>query len=304
MTTSPLTDPQRISVGGADDVIAAYLDQLNDGASPGVGAARALASSDVDWRPVRAQIVASPHAIIVAKRDGGPTLAARFFDPAAPSTIHDHGAAGATLVVDGRQRYERFERTGDGMAQLESIHDLAAGDVVWWQEPPDDVHRQIGIGDGSIGLVLLAREPSHVAERTDASPPDAALRAALVTGFLDGDVTPLAPWYDADVLLDANVPEWRFQLRGRDELLASIEREEFGKADRRLSFARATDTTAGLLLETEMRFTDDGITRRCREAHHLRVRDGRIVEHAMWCTGIADADAAHHQVSTAPMERM
>ncbi|MGH9138760.1 MAG: nuclear transport factor 2 family protein [Acidimicrobiales bacterium] len=304
MTASPLTDRQRISVAGGDDVIAAYLEQLERGAPPGVAAARALASSDVDWLSIRAEIVASPRAIILAERDGGPALAARCFDPGAPTAIHDHGAAGATLVVDGRQRYERFEPTGDGTARLESIHDLGVGDVVWWEEPPDDVHRQAGAGDGSIGLVLVAREPGHVTEFTDASPPDTALRAALLTGFLDGDVTRLTPWYDDDVLLDANVPEWRLQMRGRDDVLAGLEHEELAKPDHRLTFARDTDTTAGLLLETEMRFTDEGTGRRCRQAHHVRVRDGRIVEHVIWCTGVVDADTAHRQLTTAPMERM
>ncbi|MGH9268799.1 MAG: nuclear transport factor 2 family protein [Acidimicrobiales bacterium] len=304
MTTSPLADRQRISDAGADDVIAAHLEQLDRGVPAGAAAARALAASDVDWRSIRAEILASPRAIILAQRDDGPALAARFFDPATPTTIHDHGTAGAALVVEGREHYERFEPTGDTTARLESIYHLALGDVVWWQGPPEDIHRQTGLGDGSIGLVLLACEPESVTNFTDATEPASALRAALLTGFLAGDITPLAPWYDDHVLLDANVPEWRFQVRGRDDVLAGLEHEEFAKPDRRLAFLRATDTTAGLLVETEARFTDEGAARRCREAHHLRVRDGRIVEHVIWCTGISDADTAHRQFTTAPMERM
>jgi hypothetical protein len=302
--TSGLTDRQRISVAGADDVLAAYLGRVDGGAPAGVAAAQALDASDVDWPGIRPQVVAAGRSVVLAEHPGGPVLAARFFDPDSPTTIHDHGSAGAGLVVEGRDRYERFERSSDGTARLESIHDLAAGDVIWWNEPPDDVHRQTSIGDGSIELILLARPPGVVTELADVGQPASELRAALVAGFLDGDAARLAAWYGDDVLLDANVPKWRFQVRGRDGVLEGLASEELVKPDRRLTFLRATDTASGVLLETEMRFSEGGTLRQCREAHHLRVRENRVVEHVIWCTGIADADTARRQLIDAPMVRL
>lgn len=299
-----LVDRQRISVPGADDTLTAFVTTLEAGIPDGIAAARALAAGKIDWPAIRSDIVDSERTIILAEQPTGPVLAARFLDPAAPTAIHAHGHAGAALVVEGRQRYERFERTGDTTVRLESIHDLTVGDVAWWNDPPDDIHRQTGIGDGAIELVLLAGPPDDNGEHNQEPTHESELRAALIAGFLDGDTARLQPWYHDDVLVDVNAPNARFQIRGRDNAMATIEHEEFSKPDRRLTFLRATDTTDGLLLETELRFTEQGELRHCREAHNLRVRGGRVIEHVLWCTGISDADTARHVFETAEIERL
>jgi hypothetical protein len=296
-------DRQRITVRGATEVLSDFAERRAAGAPAGVAAARSLARHQVDWHSARGAIVTSERAVILAEVAGGPLLAARHFDPAAPTSIHDHGGAGAAIVVEGRDRCERFERTGPTTVRLESIHDLAQGDLTWWNEPPDDIHRQHGLGDGSIQLVLLTIPPVEPTTFADTSPPASSLRAAVVEAFLAADVEGLGRWYHEDVLADANLPERRFQLRGRPTLLDLIHNEEFAKHDRRMTFMRATDTSDGLLLETEVRFTEGGELRVCREAHHLRVRHGLVVEHVLWCTGVADAAAAAEQVETARLER-
>jgi len=299
-----LVDRRRISVPGADDTLTAFVASVEAGSHEGVAAARTLVASTIDWPAIRADIVDSERAIILAEHPAGPLLAARLLDPAAPTTIHAHGHAGAAVVVEGRQRYERFERTGDTTVRLESIHDLTVGDVASWNDPPDDVHRQTGMDAGAIELVLLAGPPDAAVGHTQEPTHESELRAALVAGFLDGDIARLRPWYRDDVLVDANVPNARFQIRGRDDAMATIEHEEFSKPDRRLTFLRATDTTDGLLLETELRFTEHGELRHCREAHNLRLRHGRVIEHVLWCTGISDADTARHVFETAEIERL
>ena len=304
MSANRLIDRRRISVPGADDTLAAFVATVEAGSPEGIAAARTLAAGNVDWPAIRAEIVDSDRAIILAEQPTGPILAARFLDPAAPTAIHAHGHAGVVLVVEGRQRYERFERTGDTAVRPESIHDLTVGDVAWWNDPPDDIHRQTGMGDGAIELVLIAGAPDDKGEHTEEPTHESELRAALIAGFLDGDTARLRPWYRDDVLVDLNAPNARFQLRGRDDVMATIEHEEFSKPDRRLTFLRATDTTDGLLLETELRYTDQGELRTCREAHNLRLRGGRVIEHVLWCTGISDADTARDVFETAEIERL
>jgi hypothetical protein len=303
MSTHGLAYRRRIAVRGAAEVLESFAERLAAGTPAGVAAARSLAGHQVDWTGVRDEIVAADRAVLLAEVLGGPVLAARRFEAGAPTSIHDHGGAGASIVVEGRDRYERFERTGPTTARLESIHDLVEGDLIWWADPPDDVHRQQGLGDGAIELVLLATPPVEATNFSDSTATASSMRVAVVEAFLTGTTSGLEPWYHEQVLLDANVPEWRFQLRGRRVVLDLIDNEEFAKPDRRITFLRANDTSDGLLLETELRFSDTGQLRVCRETHHLRVRDDLVVEHVLWCTGIADAATVATVLETARLER-
>jgi hypothetical protein len=314
-TSAPSASPassnrprRRLPVAGAEAVLTDVRTGTAAGVVPGVAAARALVRQRVDWASVRADIVAAERAVILAGDEAGPVLAARAFDPARPTTVHDHGCAGAAIAVEGRQRYERFvrdERDG-ATAHLESTHDLTAGDVVWWGAPPDDLHRQRALDAVTIELVLLcgpvAEAATYMPEPSGAS----RLRQAIAEGFLVGDVTALRPCYHHDALFDLNVPQWRFQVRGREPALQLLHDEELAQPGRRVTFLRVTDTAGGLLLETETRHghADDGAARAFRELHHLRLRDGLVAEHVLWCTGIIDADTSRRQLETAPMERM
>ena len=301
MTDGTQMERERISVPGADAVV----DALAAAPRPdGVTAARVLGAAEVAWKPIRDQIRASERAIILAQRDDGPVLAARFFPPGDPTTVHDHGCAGACIVVEGRDRYERFERLDAGRARLESVHDLVLGDVAWWNAPPDDLHRQVGLDDGAIELVLMTAAPFEAAELAEVSTESSPLRDAVVQGWLTGDIATLEPWYHPDALLDLNVPHWRMQHRGGRQLLQLLDEEEFSKPDRRLAYLRVTDTAGGLLLETEMRFTEGGQRRAFREVHNLRCRNGVVVEEVVWCSGISDAATIEAQWANAPMERM
>lgn len=153
-------DRRRIPVAGADAVVA----ELAAAAVPddGLVAARVLGrlAPSVGWAAIRDEVVASPRSIVLAERPGGPILVARWFAPAEPTTIHDHGWAGAALLVEGACRYERFDGLGPS-ARCRSSHDLCAGEVTWWGPPPDDVHRQEALRDGALELVLLAGPPGE-----------------------------------------------------------------------------------------------------------------------------------------------
>ena len=299
MTSRATLDRPRVPVAGAGELLASL-----GGSADGIIAARALADSSVGWAAARSAALAADRTVILAGRAGEPVLGLRWFAPGQATSVHDHGAAGATLLLEGTCRYERFERRDERTAVLESVHDLHAGDVAWWGTPPDDVHRQTAGPDGALELVLLAGPVREAVELDDATPPRSPLHDGVRRAFLGGDAAALEQWYAEDVLGDLNVPHWRFQVRGRTALLGLLHDEEFAKENRRLTHLRVTDTADGLAVETEGRFTESGEPRVFREAHLLRMRDGLVVEHTLWCAGISTAEQAEAQRTTAPMERM
>ena len=111
----------------------------------------------LDLADARAESQRTGHSVVLAAEDDGLALAARWFDPAAPTTVHGHGTWGIVAVVDGRSRYERWRPTGRDTAALDEVTDLGPGESLSWGGPPDDVHRQLGLGDGGLALVLLDR---------------------------------------------------------------------------------------------------------------------------------------------------
>lgn len=113
----------------------------------------------------------------------------------------------------------------------------------------------------------------------------------------------LVALYVPDPLLDANVPQWRFQLRGRSAI-GDLLREAAGFPYRHVMGWRATTTSDALVAEMEVRLQDQnpGEQRLWREAHLLR--DGEaITEHVSYCTGIWDEATIARQAAEAPVLR-
>lgn len=170
-TSGPPPPPARryVPTPAAYAVLAQLAIETAAGATPGIAAARALAGHEIEWRPLRADILGSERAIVLAGGEPGPALAARAFHPGQPTAVHDHGCAGAAILVEGRQRYQRFTPDGSGqaIAHLTSTWELGLGDVVGWEGPPDDIHRQVALGSAAIELVLLC---GPIAEAVTYSP--------------------------------------------------------------------------------------------------------------------------------------
>lgn len=290
----------RAPAEGADAVLE-RCGQLARTMSSGMAAARALRSTPVDWSSLRDRIVASERGVVLAAGDRGALLAGHFA-AGSSTTVHSHGFAGAALVVEGASLYERFQPTGPTTAARESLHDLRDGDVAWWSEPPDDLHRQTGGPDGSIELVLAWGRAYHRRDFDDVTE-TSPLADAVIVALRAGDSAGLAEWYAPDVLVDANVPQWRFQARGRDAAL-DLWSDGFRGANRRLTHLRVTATARGLLAETEVRDEDHGRPRQWREVHQFRWDGEHIVEQVVWCSGLWDEDTIARQFVEADMERL
>lgn len=291
-----------VAVDGAASVLAAAI----AAGTPRAAAQqlRALAS-ELDLRDASAATVDEGRSVVLATDASGAVLALRWFAPEVPTTIHDHGTWGAALVIDGCDRYERFARRG-GVAVLDATLWLEAGDVVWWLDPPHDVHRQTGIDGGALELIVLGAEPPPESVAADEGEGLGSVRPlvqAVRHAFERRSFEPLRGFYAEDVVADVCVPAWRFQLRGRDALGALLANEELGLPGQRLQSFRAFPMIDGCVIETACRFTNGHETRYWRDIHILRTRDDKVTEHLAYCTGHWDAATIARQDAEAPMVR-
>ena len=292
--TAQHLDRSFVAVGGAADVLADALD-----AGTPRDAARRLRdrAPTLDLPEARATSRRDGRGVVIATR-GDAALAVRWFAPGVPTAVHDHGSWGAAVVVDGRDRYERFTVL-DGRAALDTTFWLEPGDAVWWLDPPGDVHRQEAAEGGATELVLVAA-PRPAAE-LDAVDVPHSLAEAMLAAYRGRRFAPLREHYAVDVLVDVNVPSWRFQVTGRAALEELFDRDELGLPDLRLRSFRAVPTTGGCLVEVEVRARRGAETVQWRDIHLLRVRDGKVAEHVTHCTGHWDAAAIAGQDVEAPM---
>jgi predicted metal-dependent enzyme (double-stranded beta helix superfamily) len=237
-------------------------------------------------------------SVVIAHRGDGPLLAARWFEPGAATPIHGHGSWGVAVVVEGRDRYEEWARTPDGGAQLVQVRELREGQCAHWDAPPNDVHRQEGTGGGALELVVLGRPPDDAPALRPSGVANAAARS--LASF---DFAALRSLYRQDVLVDCNVPRWRFQLQGRDAVIDALREEVSRHGSPRVTALRPTATERGVLLELEARFGDGPAECLWREMHLLRIDGGAIAEHTIYCTGIWDPETVARHRLQAPMVR-
>ena len=223
----------------------------------------------------------SPQAVLLAGGPGSPVLALRWFPGGVPTAVHGHGSWGVATVLEGRDRYERWEHH-----RVAEVTELGPGDAVWWRDPPHDVHRQEGLGRGAFELVVIGCY-------TPRGQLTAVQRVALL--LQSGDVAGLSQLYRDDSLLDVNVPTWRYQLQGPEAIRPALEKDM--PSTRRLTGWRATITEDGLVAEVAARITDtaSGEERMWREIHLLHLAGETIAEHTVYCTGVWDgATMARH----------
>ena len=100
-----------------------------------------------------------------------------------------------------------------------------------------------------------------------------------------------------DIFLDGNPPEWRFQLQGRDAFDAWIKSFMPHGAD--TTVVRTIPTVTGFVTEFTGRHNQDGREITDRKILLAEVRDGRVAELTVYCSGDWDADLrARHAAET------
>jgi predicted metal-dependent enzyme (double-stranded beta helix superfamily) len=118
--------------------------------------------------------------------DGTCALMLARFPAEAPTPVHNHNSWGIACVVQGRDRYLRWERLDDGTdpnradLRLAEERELKPGDVVAFHGPPHDIHSQQGIGEAAWELVFFGRNP-NVQPRAYFDPETGAVTYASAT---------------------------------------------------------------------------------------------------------------------------
>jgi len=107
-----------------------------------------------------------------------------------------------------------------------------------------------------------------------------------------------------DIVLDATVPNWRFQVQG-----AGAVRDELGRwyADLgRFEELRRNRIDGGELVEFTLSWQEVGVPHTCHQAHILMVREDRIASDTVFCGGrwpealLAQMDQAQLERNTVP----
>ncbi len=104
-------------------------------------------------------------AAVIGRHADGSVLMLAQFPTEAPTPVHNHNSWGVIVVVEGSDRYERWERQdGGGDPQRADVRlaeelILHPGDMKWFGEPPQDLHAQQGFGGPCIELAYFGRDP-------------------------------------------------------------------------------------------------------------------------------------------------
>ncbi len=117
------------------------------------------------------------------------------------------------------------------------------------------------------------------------------------------DLASLATLYHPDVLLDAHVPNWRFQVIGRTEV-ARFTGAALPGPGRFTSFVAEPTADGDLLVQFEWRQqSDQGAGAKARQLHVLRLDDDRIVEQTVFCAGVWGPGLQERMAIEAPLVR-
>lgn len=80
--------------------------------------------------------------------------------------IHNHHSWGVACVVEGINRYWRWERLDDlqgpdrAKVRLVEVFEHGPGDYAMWGDPPQDLHAQQGVDEPAYEFVFFGRNPN------------------------------------------------------------------------------------------------------------------------------------------------
>jgi hypothetical protein len=104
-----------------------------------------------------------------------------------------------------------------------------------------------------------------------------------------------------DAFFDLNMPVWRFQLQGPAAVEAQL--KSISKGPSRVDILRTVPTATGFVQEHEEHTDVDGHHLSARRLVLCEVRDGRITEVVIYCTGEWDDELRARHAAEAPMLR-
>lgn len=84
----------------------------------------------------------------------------------APTPVHNHNTWGVAAVIEGTNRYWRWERLDDlrdpehAELHLAEVFDHGPGEYVLWGDPPHDLHAQQGVDGVAYEFIFFGRNPN------------------------------------------------------------------------------------------------------------------------------------------------
>src|SRR5262245_40557605 len=104
-----------------------------------------------------------------------------------------------------------------------------------------------------------------------------------------------------DVFLDGHPPLWRFQLQGRDTFAAWL--KGYSPDGAETTVVRTVPTATGFVNELTGRHDEDGVEMTDRQIMLCEVRNGRIAELTIYCSGDWDPELRARHAAEAPIIR-
>ena len=125
-----------------------------------------------------------------------------------------------------------------------------------------------------------------------------ALSERLADVFRTADVGDL---FTDDLFLDGHPPFWRFQLQGRDAFAAWL--QGYSPDGAETTVVRTVPTVSGFVAEFVGRHDDAGEEMTDRKILLCEVRNGRIADLTVYCSGDWDAALRARHAAEAPILR-
>ncbi len=120
------------------------------------------------------------------------------------------------------------------------------------------------------------------------------------SGAAAGAPEELVELFHDDALVDSHVPNWRFQIQGREE---AAERACVLPRPGRFTAFTSEPTARGVLVQFEWRRDTAGYEAIVRQLHAWRLVDGRIAEQLVFCSGVWDRQLQELMAAKAPLLR-
>ena len=124
---------------------------------------------------------------------------------------------------------------------------------------------------------------------------------AVAQCYRTRDFEPLRSVYAPDVVLDIHPPQWHFQLGGPDNAIQWLHELMDDLPDYRVTWSRTSAGPDIAIVEWEEHSGHEADEQMCRQVDVLHLADGKVIEHAIWCTGVLDAETIERQRREAPM---
>lgn len=152
--------------------------------------------------------------------------------------------------------------------------------------------------DTNTGTNVTAAEPTDRESPINMATEGRADVARRFRTMVAGDHEVIPELYADHALLDVNLPEWRYQLRGSEAIRRQL--DEWHPAAPHLVEWNEQATEHGILVALALWEGDDHELY-SRSLHELDISNGRVTRHAMYCIGNLSKET-HATVSAALLD--